>query len=86
MPSEGELFKKILGAEWLALHLDIRRRFDQNPSPERPLRYQGELSRFNIRIEIRHPILGLSFLQMGAFQAVPAQSKVHGPMHGDPLG
>ena len=29
---------------------------------------------FNIRIEIRHPLLGLSFLQVGAFQAVPAQA------------
>ena len=86
MPSEGELFKKILGAEWLALHPDIRRRFDQNPSPGRPLRYQGALSCFNIRIEIRHPILGLSFLQWARFRPCPRNHKCMGPMHGDPLG
>ncbi len=44
LPSEGELFKKVLGPEWLALHPDIRRRFDQNPSPGQPLCYRGELS------------------------------------------
>ncbi len=42
--SEGELFKKILGAEWARLHPDIRLRFDQNPLPGKPLNYTGELS------------------------------------------
>ena len=42
--SEGELFKKILGAEWGKLHPDIQLRFDQNPAPGKPLRYRGELS------------------------------------------
>ena len=41
--SEGELFKKILGADWSRLHPDIQRRFDQNPAPGKPLRYRGEL-------------------------------------------
>lgn len=41
--SEGELFKKILGDEWLKLHPDIQARFEKNPEPGRPLTYQGEL-------------------------------------------
>ncbi|WP_418150615.1 DUF4166 domain-containing protein [Variovorax atrisoli] len=40
----GELFKKILGAAWLGLHPDIRRRFDKNPSPGKALHYLGSLS------------------------------------------
>lgn len=44
IPSEGELFKKILGSEWLRLHPDIQARFDKNPLPGKPLRYCGELS------------------------------------------
>jgi Domain of unknown function (DUF4166) len=43
-PSEGELFKKILGVRWLELHPDIQRRFDKNPSPGNPLYYRGVLS------------------------------------------
>jgi hypothetical protein len=43
-PSEGELFKKILGAEWAKLHPDIQRRFDKNPAPGKPLYYTGTLS------------------------------------------
>ena len=42
--SEGELFKKILGPAWNALHPDIRQRFDKNPAPGKPLNYTGELS------------------------------------------
>ena len=41
--SEGELFNKVLGPAWPGLHADIRRRFDQNPAPGAPLRYQGVL-------------------------------------------
>lgn len=44
IPSEGELFKKILGSEWLRLHPDIQARFDKNPLPGKPLRYRGELT------------------------------------------
>ena len=44
IPSEGELFKKILGAGWGNLHTDIQRRFDKNPLPGKPLYYRGELS------------------------------------------
>ena len=44
IPSEGELFKKVLGAEWDQLHPDIRRRFDKNPQPGQPLYYRGALS------------------------------------------
>jgi hypothetical protein len=44
IPSEGELFKKILGAEWSRLHPDIQARFDKNPLPGKPLNYRGELS------------------------------------------
>jgi hypothetical protein len=43
-PSEGELFKKILGSAWQGLHADIRTRFDHNPRPGEPLYYEGELS------------------------------------------
>ena len=43
-PSEGELFKKILGRRWQGLHPDIRRRFDKNPSPGQALHYRGALS------------------------------------------
>jgi hypothetical protein len=41
--SEGELFKKVLGAEWSKLHPDIQRRFDKNPEPGKPLLYHGHL-------------------------------------------
>ncbi|MES3024262.1 MAG: DUF4166 domain-containing protein [Pseudomonadota bacterium] len=44
MPSEGELFKRILGPRWGDLHPDIRLRFDQNPAPGKPLNYTGHLS------------------------------------------
>jgi hypothetical protein len=44
IPSEGELFKKILGPAWAGLHPDIQARFDQNPAPGKPLRYSGRLS------------------------------------------
>lgn len=43
-PSEGELFRKILGAEWLKLHPDIQARFAKNPAPGQPLFYRGTLS------------------------------------------
>jgi hypothetical protein len=43
-PSEGELFKKILGPAWTALHPDIQRRFDKNPLPGKPLFYTGTLT------------------------------------------
>jgi hypothetical protein len=41
--SEGELFKKIMGPQWLNLHPDIQRRFDKNPAHGKPLRYEGTL-------------------------------------------
>ena len=37
IPSEGELFKKILGPAWRQLHPDIQARFDKNPLPGKPL-------------------------------------------------
>ena len=43
-PSEGELFKRVLGAKWQQLHPDIQARFDKNPLPNQPLYYQGQLS------------------------------------------
>jgi hypothetical protein len=43
-PSEGELFKKILGSRWTTLHPDIQRRFDKNPLPGKPLYYTGTLT------------------------------------------
>ncbi len=43
-PSEGELFRKILGAEWQKLHPDIQTRFAKNPAPHKPLHYTGRLS------------------------------------------
>ena len=42
--SEGDLFKKVLGAAWLQLHPDIQRRFDKVPVPGHPLFYRGQLS------------------------------------------
>lgn len=44
VPSEGELFRKILGDAWHALHPDIQRRFARNPQPGQPLYYTGVLS------------------------------------------
>lgn len=44
IPSEGELFKKILGSAWGGLHPDIQARFDKNPLPGKPLHYRGRLS------------------------------------------
>lgn len=44
IPSEGELFKKILGPRWRALHPDIQARFDKNPLPGKPLYYTGSLT------------------------------------------
>jgi hypothetical protein len=43
-PSEGELFKKTLGAEWQRLHPDIQKRFDKNPLPGERLYYTGTLT------------------------------------------
>jgi hypothetical protein len=44
IPSEGELFRKILGPTWNELHPDIQARFAKNPTPGKPLNYRGELS------------------------------------------
>jgi len=41
--SEGELFKKVMGGQWLQLHPDIQKRFEKNPLPGYPLCYRGEL-------------------------------------------
>jgi hypothetical protein len=46
-PSEGELFRKILGPAWISLHPDIQRRFEKNPLPGRPLYYTGTLTQLN---------------------------------------
>lgn len=43
-PSEGELFRKILGDEWKKLHVDIQARFAKNPGVGSPLYYTGFLS------------------------------------------
>ena len=43
MPSEGELFRKILGERWRELHPDIQHRFCKNPLPGKPLHYTGTL-------------------------------------------
>jgi hypothetical protein len=43
-PSEGELFRKILGPAWQSLHPDIQRRFEKNPLPGQPLYYTGTLT------------------------------------------
>jgi hypothetical protein len=43
-PSEGELFRKILGDEWKKLHPDIKARFAKNPEISQPLYYKGKLS------------------------------------------
>lgn len=60
IPSEGELFKKILGTRWRELHPDIQARFDKNPLPGKPLYYTGSLS------ELRSSRLGklLGYLSM----------------------
>lgn len=44
VPSEGELFKKILGPAWTSLHPHIQARFDKNPAPGKPLYYTGTLT------------------------------------------
>ncbi len=63
VPSEGELFKKILGDEWKKLHPDIQRRFDKNPLPGKTfLCHRNDApTQFNIRIEIRHCLFGTTF-------------------------
>ena len=43
-PSEGRLFKKILGNEWGKLHPEIQLRFNKNPAPDKPLHYRGTMS------------------------------------------
>lgn len=43
-PSEGELFRKILGDEWKNLHVDIQARFAKTPEVGMPLYYTGFLS------------------------------------------
>ena len=43
-PSEGKLFRKILGTEWNKLHMDIQKRFEHNPEIGKPLYYTGTLS------------------------------------------
>ncbi|VAW76619.1 hypothetical protein MNBD_GAMMA12-1373 [hydrothermal vent metagenome] len=43
-PSEGKLFRKILGPEWKKLHPDIQQRFAKNPVVGKPLYYKGTLS------------------------------------------
>lgn len=43
-PSEGKLFKKVMGVAWETLHPDIQARFANNPAPEQPLYYRGILS------------------------------------------
>jgi hypothetical protein len=59
-PSEGELFRKVLGAEWQKLHPDIQARFAKNPQPGKPLYYTGTMS------ELSCPWFGkwLGFLTM----------------------
>jgi hypothetical protein len=47
MPSEGRLFKKILGDEWGKLHPDIQKRFGNNPELNKPLYYTGHLNRLS---------------------------------------
>ena len=51
LKSEGELFKKIMGKKWLGLHPDIRKRFEKNPLPGKPLRTNGTIERIcgNVR-------------------------------------
>ncbi|MBI3229674.1 MAG: DUF4166 domain-containing protein [Burkholderiales bacterium] len=44
LPSEGELFRKVLGPAWQNLHRDIQARFAHNPEPDKPLYYRGFLS------------------------------------------
>lgn len=44
MPSEGALFRQVLGERWQQLHPDIQARFAKDPYPEQPLYYRGELS------------------------------------------
>jgi hypothetical protein len=61
-PSEGELFKKILGPEWRKLHPDIQRRFDKTPVPGKPLRYSGSLS--ELKCSIIGKLLGYITLPM----------------------
>ena len=54
---EGELFRKILGADWSRLHPDIQRRFASNPAPGKPLLYHGSL--VELRASRIGKILGL---------------------------
>ena len=43
--SEGQLFKSQVGERWRNLSPHIQKRFDANPSPEKPIRYHGTMIR-----------------------------------------
>lgn len=43
--SEGQLFKSQVGERWKNLSPHIQKRFDANPSPDKPIRYQGTMTR-----------------------------------------
>lgn len=47
LPSEGRLFKRILGDEWGKLHPDIQKRFGRNPELNKPLYYTGHLQKLS---------------------------------------
>lgn len=44
-PTEGQLFRDELDAEWQKLSINIRQRFDHDPLPGTPMFYQGTMSR-----------------------------------------
>ncbi len=63
--SEGR-FKKIMGDKWSRLHPDIQRRFDKNPVPGQPLKYEGVLKGLTCSF------WGKVFVQAGMFSEVKA--------------
>ena len=45
--SEGALFRYKLRERWAALHPDVQRRFEKNPTPDAPLHYHGVMTRMD---------------------------------------
>ena len=76
-PSEGELFKKILGPAWKTLHPDIQRRFDKNPLPGQPLYYTGTLTELTAsRLGRWLGFMSRPFIQGALFAAMRAGTNV----------
>jgi hypothetical protein len=73
LKSEGELFKKIMGDDWKKLHPDIQKRFEKNPIPGSPLKYEGALEELScsfwgkVLARITRPLVGGALIPYTAY-------------------